>query len=110
MGEYINKLREFDGYDGYEPDEMITDLEDYADCDFEIEDINASVEVVREEFESGGRWSNYSIKVYKVTEGDVVAYFKAQKEVPANEMQDGGDFSFYFSEVMPFEKTIIVYL
>lgn len=110
MGEYINKLREFDKYDGYEPDETITDLEDYADYGLAIEGMNASVELVHEEFELGGRWSNYVIKVYKVTEDDVVAYFKVQKEVPATEIQYGGDFSMRFNEVKPETKTIVVYV
>ena len=114
MGKFIEKLRELNGWDSsehnYEYNELIQDeLMDAWDTE------GYTVEQVHEEFEDGGRWTNYRTRVYKVTEYDnngeidEVAYFSVWQEEPATEMQWGGDFSLTFSEVKPVEKTVIVY-
>lgn len=104
MGQFIEKLRAEVGFDGYDYNKVI--MEDLMDA---YKPEGYEVEEVHEEFEDGGRWSNYRTTVYKVTEGDEVAYFSVCREEPATEMQDGGDFSLSFYEVQPKEKTIIVY-
>lgn len=69
------------------------------------------VEKVDEDFEDGGRWTNYRIDVYKITENDgTVAYFSLWREVPATEMQEGGDFSYSLAEAEPKEVTVIQYV
>jgi hypothetical protein len=60
-------------------------------------------ESVDETFEDGGRWSNYETEVFKVKEGEEVAYFEISREVPATECQDGGDFTMELHEVKPKE-------
>ena len=47
---------------------------------------------VHEEFEEGGRWSNYETKVYRHWHDSEFVYISIHKEVPASESQDGGDF------------------
>lgn len=69
-----------------------------------------SVEKVHNEFEEGGRWSNYKINVYKIDCDGEVAYFELWEEVPASEMQEGGDFSYGFYEVVPKEVTVVQYV
>ncbi|MFD2704679.1 hypothetical protein [Salibacterium lacus] len=47
---------------------------------------------VDESFEEGGRWSNFRTRVFRhYFEGEFV-YVSVSDEVPATEMQDGGDF------------------
>lgn len=107
MGKFIDLLRTQDGFYGYEYNEIIEDLIDSADFN-NIEE-GYSVKAVHKKYEDGGRWSNYKTTVFEVTEGEDVAYFEVYQEVPATEMQDGGDFSTSFNEVRPVEKTIVVY-
>lgn len=60
------------------------------------------VKCVHEEFEDGGRWSNYQTKIYEVVEdGGKAAYFSVWREVPATEMQDGMDLALAIEEVVP---------
>jgi len=66
-------------------------------------------EVVFEEFEEGGRWSNYLTKVYKIEEDGTVAFFMVVEEVPATESQDGMECDFQFFEVEPYEVTVTKY-
>ena len=47
---------------------------------------------VHEEFEEGGRWSNYETKVYRHWHNSEFVYVSIHKEVPASETQEGGDF------------------
>lgn len=68
------------------------------------------VDKVDSEFENGGRWTNTEIAVYKVEQDGEVAYFSVWQEVPATEMQEGGDFSFGIDEVEPREVTVIKYV
>ncbi|WP_337102370.1 hypothetical protein [Paenibacillus sp. YIM B09110] len=74
------------------------------------EGVEYSVEQVDEEYEDGGRWTNYRTKVYRVEEAGEVAYFSLWRELPATEMQDGGDFSYELTEVVPKEVTVIQYV
>ena len=54
--------------------------------------IEVAGEQVREDFEEGGRWSNYRTRIYKFSyEGEFV-FISISDEVPATEMQEGGDF------------------
>lgn len=108
MSSIIEKLRGFDGTDGYwryyygdEPSVAIA------------EDIDAilytSGKKVDSNFEEGGRWSNYERTVYEVREGDEVAYFEEVREVPGSESQDGMDLSYEFNEVFPHVVTTTIY-
>jgi len=60
--------------------------------------ISSRGELVDESFEEGGRWSNYRVRVFRFYyyddsygEGDFI-YVRVTEEVPATEMQEGGDF------------------
>lgn len=66
--------------------------------------------VVNKSFRQGGRWSNYETTVYAVeVPNDYTRYYELVQEVPATELQDGGDHPWDFNEVYPREKTVIVY-
>lgn len=67
-------------------------------------------EQVDETYEDGGRWTNYRTTVYRVSESEEVAYFSLWRELPATESQDGGDFSYELSEVVPQEVTVTRYV
>lgn len=54
--------------------------------------IDSYGKVVDESFEDGGRWSNYQTKVYRFWHESEHVYISVTEEVPATEMQDGGDF------------------
>ncbi|MEI2280733.1 hypothetical protein [Paenibacillus polysaccharolyticus] len=109
MENVIEKLRELigDGYEGEAWDET-------------HEDVSALLEIKRKEytsvnvestFEDGGRWTNYKTDVYRVTQDDgQVAYFQIGREVPATEMQEGGDFSVTIDEVVPKEVVKVEYV
>lgn len=100
--EALRRLLELDGESGDTGTEKFNEIDDLL---YEA----ASVEVKRN-FSEGSRWSNYQTVIHKVTtleEGDV--FFALEQEVPATEMQDGGDFSFEFDRVFPRERTVIVY-
>jgi len=73
----------------------------------DILDLLDKCEKVDESYDEGGRWSNYRNTVYQITERGQVAYFKLWEEVPASEMQEGGDFMFGLYQVMPVEVTVI---
>lgn len=92
----IEKLRSLSGFETWERNETVEEIEDLLYY-------RADVKVVDESFEDGGRWSNYESKVYEVIEGTEIAYFQITEEVPATEMQDGGDFMFSFQEVEPYQ-------
>lgn len=83
----IEKLRKENGFYGYKYNEAISDLliEAYEPEGYLVVEVD-------ETFSEGGRWSNYRHTVYKVVEGDEVAYFKVSQEEPATESQEGGDF------------------
>jgi hypothetical protein len=48
--------------------------------------------LVDEDFEDGGRWSNYRTRVYSFWHNSETIYVSVSDEVPATEIQDGGDF------------------
>lgn len=86
-----------DNYDNERLCEVIDMMEDHGT-------------VVDNSFEEGGRWSNYETNVYAVeVPNDDTRYYALTQEVPATEMQDGGDHSWGFKEVHRKEKTVIVY-
>lgn len=103
---YIEQLRKYDDFYGnggyYGRSKEVEEIEDLL--------YDAKATQVHEEFEDGGRWSNYKITVHKVEENGKVAYFEINQEVPATEMQEGGDFSYSFYEVVPKEVTVIKYV
>ncbi|WP_149093379.1 hypothetical protein [Paenibacillus terrae] len=69
------------------------------------------VEEVSEKHGEGGRWTTTVTIVNKVTQADgKTAYFFLWRERPATEMQEGGDFSYTFGEVVPKEVTVIRYV
>lgn len=110
MENVIEKLRELigDGYEGEAWDETHEDveliLEPYKPEGYTVTNVEST-------FEDGGRWTNYKTEVYRVTQDDgKVAYFRVDREVPATEMQDGGDFSVSIDEVVPKEVVRIEYV
>jgi hypothetical protein len=68
------------------------------------------VEHVDSSFSQGGRWTNEVSDVYKIIENGEVAFFELTREVPATELQEGNEFSFWINEVVPQEVTIIKYV
>lgn len=87
--------------DNYE--EILSIIEPYGETGY-------SVKEVHNEFEEGGRWSNYRSSVFKVEYNGETAYFRMVQEVPASEMQEGMDLVYYFLEVVPKEVTVIEYV
>lgn len=66
---------------------------------------------VHSEYEDGGRWSNYETKVYRFWHNSESVYYQISKEVPATEMQDGGDFGDpEITQVYPKEVTTTIYV
>ena len=103
---YIEQLRKYEGFDG---------TGGYYGRSAEVDEIDellyeAKATEVHSEFEDGGRWSNYETTVWKVEENGKVAYFSICEERPATEMQEGGEFSYQFNEVVPKEVTVIQYV
>lgn len=106
----IEKLRELigDDYEGNVRDEQSRNIRDILDA---YKPKGYETKVVDESFEEGGRWSNYETEVYYVKQGDgKTAYFSVCREIPATEMQEGGDFSVYVREVVPKEVVKIEYV
>jgi len=69
------------------------------------------IDIVDEEFGEGGRWTTTEEITYRITQADgKVAYFSVNRERPATEMQEGGDFSYGICEVVPREVTITKYV
>lgn len=58
----------------------------------------------------GGRWTTTVEIAYKITQDDGnVAHFRLYREEPATEMQEGGNFTFGFCEVVPRPVTVVQY-
>lgn len=69
-----------------------------------------TVEDVHEEHDEGGRWTKTVTTVYKITQVDgKVAHFRLRRDMPATEMQEGGNFTFGFYEVVPRPVTVVQY-
>jgi hypothetical protein len=92
----IETLRRWHGKGGYVGSDDFDDVLDWL----------SNGEKVDESFDEGGRWSNYKNTVYKMVEGEQVKYFQLWREVPASEVQEGGDFMFGLHEVEPIEVTV----
>ncbi|MEK4360860.1 hypothetical protein NYE48_28025 [Paenibacillus sp. FSL M7-1455] len=105
----IEKLRELigDEYEGQAWDEVHEEVDAILDT---YHPRGYSVECVDEEFEDGGRWTNYKTNVYRVEQDGQVAYFSIWREVPATECQDGGDFMVAIEEVVPEEVIVTKYV
>ncbi|MFJ7665368.1 hypothetical protein ACIQXW_23700 [Lysinibacillus sp. NPDC097162] len=102
---FIEQLRKYDGFDGmtgYGRSEEVDEIEGLL--------YDAKSTKVYKEYEDGGRWTNYETTVHKIEENGKVAYFEISREVPATEMQEGGEFSYSFNEVVPEEVTVIKYV
>ncbi|MCR8843120.1 hypothetical protein NQ117_05460 [Paenibacillus sp. SC116] len=109
----IEKLRELEakvdakawpkvGDDNWKTIDEIIDA--YQPEGYEVEDVH-------EEHGAGTRWTTTKMVVTKVTQADgKVAYFRVWNEKPATEMQEGGDFSYSFAEVVPKEVVAIIYV
>ena len=66
---------------------------------------------VHSEYEDGGRWSNYETKVYRFWHNSESVYYQISKEVPATEIQEGGDFGDpEITQVYPKEVTTTIYV
>ncbi|MBH0358973.1 hypothetical protein COM06_19945 [Bacillus toyonensis] len=66
---------------------------------------------VHSEYEDGGRWSNYETKVYRFWHNSESVYYQISKEIPATEIQDGGDFGDpEITQVYPKEVTTTIYV
>lgn len=105
----IEKIRELigDEYEGQAWDEVHEEVDAILDT---YNPRGYSVECVDEEFEEGGRWTNYKTNIYRVEQDGQVAHFSIWREVPATECQDGGDFMVAIEEVVPEEVTVIRYV
>ena len=99
---YIEQLRKYDGFSDYTDNEKVREIDDLL-YDSDAREVDNS-------FQDGGRWSNYETTVFKVQEHGEVAYFKEVREVPATEMQEGGYFTYFFTEVVPKEVTVVKYV
>lgn len=98
----VNKLLAYDGFDGDTSDVEVEEIEELL--------YEADAQEVDESFTEGSRWSNYRTTVYRVVDEEGQEhFFAAYAEIPATEMQDGGDFSYEFNEVHKKTKTITVY-
>lgn len=100
--EQIDKLLAYDGFDGDDSDVGAEEIGEllYA----------ADAQEVDESFTEGSRWGNYKTTVNRVVDEEGQEYFFAvSREVPATEMQYGGDFSYEFNKVFKTQKTITVY-
>jgi hypothetical protein len=109
MENVIEKLRELigDGYEGQAWDEVHEEVDGILDA---YKPQGYTTSCVDSEYEDGGRWTNYKTDVYEVKQGDETAYFSVWREVPATELQDGGDFMVGIEEVVPQEVTVIEYI
>ncbi|UNL92808.1 hypothetical protein CPY53_04205 [Paenibacillus polymyxa] len=114
MENVIEKLRAIEArldasiYTGNVGDENWREIDDILDA-YKPEDY--TVECVATEYGEGGRWTTTEEVTYKVTQADgKVAHFLVNRERPATEMQEGGDFTFEFAEVIPQEVTITRYV
>ncbi|MRD36478.1 hypothetical protein GH882_10990 [Bacillus thuringiensis] len=80
-------------------------------ADEQAEVLETNGNEVHSEYEDGGRWSNYETKVYRFWHNSEFVYFQVSKEVPATEMQDGGDFGDpEIGQVYPKEVTTTIYV
>lgn len=88
-------------------EKVVSELSAYEQVD--ILENNGSE--VHSEYEDGGRWSNYETKVYRFWHNSEFVYVQVSKEVPATEMQEGGDFGDpYIEQVYPKEVTTTIYV
>lgn len=113
MSGVIELLRKFVGNQGEVWDEAYEDIDVAFDGYLNGRDGIApySSSKVDETFEDGGRWTNYRTTVWKIEEeSGSVAYFSLWRELPATEIQDGGDFSYELDEVVPREVTVTRYV
>lgn len=92
------------GKEGYEKDVEELDSRDSLE-------IVEMLDEVDETFEDGGRWSNYRTRVFRGrVAGEGFVYVEVTDELPATEMQDGGDFMDpEIMRVYPHEVTTTVY-
>ena len=67
-----------------------------------VEEEIENADCVSDEFRTSGRWSEHWTAVFE-RDGEFVAL---DYEVPATEMQDGGDFDHEFYVVEPYEVTV----
>lgn len=92
----------------YEHDDLLDksreDLEnEFGELDtFDIVDILGSHgEEVQERFEEGGRWHNVKHTVSRYRHNRELVYLEITEELPATEMQEGGDFNTEIERVYP---------
>lgn len=86
---YLSKYRMEDLF-GKTREDFEKEIDEMDLCDV-IEEFE-NMPLVVEDFEEGGRWSNYRTRVYKGELERESVYIEVNDEVPASEMQDGGDF------------------
>lgn len=113
MSNVIEKLRELEGKVDAKSWPLVGD-ENWREIDEILDDYKPegyTIAEVSEKHGKGGRWTTTVETVYKITQDDgKVAHFSLYRERPATEMQEGGDFTFGFSEVVPQEVTVIRYV
>ncbi|MED4841555.1 hypothetical protein P9695_14880 [Weizmannia sp. CD-2023] len=96
----IEELRKFGMVDDYR----------FSAKQHQIEDMLEKYgKLVDQDFEEGGRWSNFEIYTYEIKTDGETAYFQVVEEVPATELQDGMDLIFQFYEVNPVVVSKTVY-
>jgi type I restriction-modification system DNA methylase subunit len=90
-------------------EEIVKEVEELSARDRE-EFLESHGTTVDETFEDGGRWSNYVTSVYRFYHNREYIYVQVSKEVPATEMQDGGDFEDpEIEQVFPHKVESVVY-
>lgn len=66
------------------------DVEALSDC--EKSELLEGLSKVDEKFEDGGRWYNWRTEILSTYFESETRYISIRKQVPATEMQEGGDF------------------
>lgn len=93
-----------DGFDGREGDDINEDFESIEDALYDA----GAVEVHRD-FEDGSRWHNVETRVYRIDAAGEERFYAMTRDVPATEMQEGGEFAWAFGRVFQKQKVVTVY-
>ncbi|RCX22908.1 hypothetical protein DFP94_101497 [Fontibacillus phaseoli] len=114
MSNVIEKLRELEAKANTSIYSRTVGDADWREIDDILDAYNPEgyeVDEVATRYGEGGRWTTREITTYKVTQTDgKTAYFTIDRERPATEMQDGGDFAYEIWEVVPREVTVTKYV
>lgn len=102
----------------YDTEKVISMTEEDFDKEIDalyVEDIIEVVEesregsIVEEEFNEGGRWTNYKKTTYRFSMSGEGVYYRVIKEIPATEMQEGSEGDPGIERVYPHKIETVVY-